>query len=272
MPHHLKQLQKSPTRMLLSSCHHLLCCGQANAVSDKVLDLRKCDYTGKNLSGKTLAGALLSETNLSNTNLQEAVLTKVSHAAAAACSVVIRHSGVGVVAAFLHDTLLAGGTMRPAATVEPTKAVDQERLSTLLRAAQSGPESALCAVPCCAVLCPALLQSYAVESILEGADMTNAVVDRVDFSRAKLKGAKFVNAVVTGPLVVCVHVTACWQGLCVWALRRQQAHSMQDGVTCHCHGLAPSGPIEKAPVAAHSPNLPSVLCVCVCARTCRHPV
>lgn len=28
--------------------------------------------------------------------------------------------------------------------------------------------------------------------------MTNAVVDRVDFSRAKLKGAKFVNAVVTG--------------------------------------------------------------------------
>lgn len=28
--------------------------------------------------------------------------------------------------------------------------------------------------------------------------MTNAVVDRVDFSRAKLKGAKFINAVVTG--------------------------------------------------------------------------
>lgn len=128
-------------------------------MSDKVLDLRKCDYTGKNLSGKTLAGALLSETNLSNTNLQEAVLTKVSHAAAAAaaCSVVIRHSGVGVVAALLQDTLLAGGTMRPAATVEPTKAFDQERLRNLLRAAQSGPESALCAVPCCAVLCPALL-------------------------------------------------------------------------------------------------------------------
>lgn len=51
-------------------------------MSDKVLDLRKCDYTGKNLSGKTLAGALLSETNLSNTNLQEAVLTKVGVAAA----------------------------------------------------------------------------------------------------------------------------------------------------------------------------------------------
>lgn len=37
-----------------------------------------------------------------------------------------------------------------------------------------------------------------MDSILEGADMTNAVVDRVDFSRAKLKGAKFINAVVTG--------------------------------------------------------------------------
>lgn len=45
------------------------------------------------------------------------------------------------------------------------------------------------------------MQSYAVESILEGADMTNAVVDRVDFSKAKLKGAKFVNAVVTGDTV-----------------------------------------------------------------------
>lgn len=58
----------------------LLLLAQANAVSDKLLDLRKCDYSGKNLSGKTLAGALLSETNLSNTNLQEAVLTKVSRA------------------------------------------------------------------------------------------------------------------------------------------------------------------------------------------------
>eukprot|EP00882_Tetradesmus_deserticola_P002524 GHRQ01002687.1.p1 GENE.GHRQ01002687.1~~GHRQ01002687.1.p1 ORF type:complete len:217 (+),score=91.17 GHRQ01002687.1:193-843(+) len=50
--------------------------GQANAVSDKVLDLRRCDYSGKDLSGKTLAGALLSDTDMSNTNLREAVLTK----------------------------------------------------------------------------------------------------------------------------------------------------------------------------------------------------
>jgi hypothetical protein len=49
---------------------------------------------------------------------------------------------------------------------------------------------------CCTLL--AWLQSYAVDSILSGADLTNAVVDRVDFSNAKLNGAKFVNAVVTG--------------------------------------------------------------------------
>eukprot|EP01025_Chloroclados_australasicus_P007835 TRINITY_DN1263_c0_g1_i1.p2 TRINITY_DN1263_c0_g1~~TRINITY_DN1263_c0_g1_i1.p2 ORF type:complete len:234 (-),score=27.77 TRINITY_DN1263_c0_g1_i1:228-887(-) len=50
--------------------------GQANAVSDKVLDLRFCDYAGKSLAGKTLAGALLEKATLSNANLQEAVLTK----------------------------------------------------------------------------------------------------------------------------------------------------------------------------------------------------
>lgn len=92
--------------------------------------------------------------------------------------------------------------MRPS-TVEPTEAFDQERLSTPKCSTERS--RIKCCVLCRAVLpCPALLQSYAVESILEGADMTNAVVDRVDFSRAKLKGAKFVNAVVTGPSCVCM--------------------------------------------------------------------
>ena len=31
-----------------------------------------------------------------------------------------------------------------------------------------------------------------------GANLTNAVVDRVDFSKANLKNAKFHNAVITG--------------------------------------------------------------------------
>ena len=50
---------------------------QANAVSDQVLDLRKCVYSGKDLSGKTLAGALMSDADLTKANLQEAILTKV---------------------------------------------------------------------------------------------------------------------------------------------------------------------------------------------------
>ncbi|KXZ52982.1 hypothetical protein GPECTOR_8g353 [Gonium pectorale] len=50
--------------------------GQANAVSDKILDLRLCSYAGKDLHGRVLAGALMAETDMSNTNLQEAVLTK----------------------------------------------------------------------------------------------------------------------------------------------------------------------------------------------------
>lgn len=33
--------------------------GQANAVSDRVLDLRECVVAGKNLKGLTLSGALL---------------------------------------------------------------------------------------------------------------------------------------------------------------------------------------------------------------------
>lgn len=41
-------------------------------------------------------------------------------------------------------------------------------------------------------------QSYAVAANLSGADLTNAVVDRVDFSNATLRGVKFINAVVTG--------------------------------------------------------------------------
>ena len=38
-------------------------------------------------------------------------------------------------------------------------------------------------------------------ALFAGADMTNAVLDRVDFTRANLKNAKFHNAVVTGIVV-----------------------------------------------------------------------
>lgn len=50
--------------------------GQANAVADKILDLRKCSYVGKDLSKKVLSGALLVDSDLSKTKLIETVLTK----------------------------------------------------------------------------------------------------------------------------------------------------------------------------------------------------
>ena len=50
--------------------------GQANAVSDRILDLRYCDFTNKNLSGKTLSGALLLGADLTGANLSEVVMSK----------------------------------------------------------------------------------------------------------------------------------------------------------------------------------------------------
>ena len=42
------------------------------------------------------------------------------------------------------------------------------------------------------------MQAYAVRVNLSGADLTNAVLDRVDFSSSNLSNAKFVNAIITG--------------------------------------------------------------------------
>ena len=50
--------------------------GQANAVSDKLLDLRKCSFKGADLKAKVLAGALMSEADFSGADMKEAVLTK----------------------------------------------------------------------------------------------------------------------------------------------------------------------------------------------------
>lgn len=46
-------------------------------MADKILDLRKCSYVGKDLSKKVLSGALLVDSDLSKTKLIETVLTKV---------------------------------------------------------------------------------------------------------------------------------------------------------------------------------------------------
>lgn len=70
----LPPLDTDPNRCLRAETGNTI--GQANAVSDKILDLRFCDFTGKDLSSKTLSGALLSDAILKGANLQEAVMSK----------------------------------------------------------------------------------------------------------------------------------------------------------------------------------------------------
>ena len=50
--------------------------GQANAVSDKLLDLRGCKFDGKSLAGKTLSGALMVDASFKDADLSEAVMSK----------------------------------------------------------------------------------------------------------------------------------------------------------------------------------------------------
>ena len=50
--------------------------GQANAVSDKLLDLRGCKFDGKSLAGKTLSGALMVDASFKGTDMTEVVMSK----------------------------------------------------------------------------------------------------------------------------------------------------------------------------------------------------
>jgi hypothetical protein len=50
--------------------------GQANGVSDKLLDLRQCSFAGVDLHGKTLSGALMVGANFSGANMQEVIMSK----------------------------------------------------------------------------------------------------------------------------------------------------------------------------------------------------
>ena len=51
--------------------------GQANAVSDKTLDLRKCEYDNVSVKGITLSGALMVDSVFDNSDFSETVMSKV---------------------------------------------------------------------------------------------------------------------------------------------------------------------------------------------------
>ena len=50
--------------------------GQANAVSDKLLDLRGCSFDNKSLAGRTLSGALMVGTSFKGSDLTEVIMSK----------------------------------------------------------------------------------------------------------------------------------------------------------------------------------------------------
>ena len=51
--------------------------GQANAVSDKTLDLRECKYDNVSVKGITLSGALMVDSVFDNSDFSETVMSKV---------------------------------------------------------------------------------------------------------------------------------------------------------------------------------------------------
>lgn len=161
------------------------CGAQANAVSDKILDLRKCSLKGADLHGKTLSGGLFVESDMSNTNLIEAVLSK-------AYAVKANFSGAP-------------------SSLWCTHAHTQTRLNTV--DANHSPVAQRDCRLSCGPICTA--HAYTTAFLLDiqfsisvtascdavaGADFTNAVVDRVAFDQTDLSGATFTNAVITGGL------------------------------------------------------------------------
>jgi len=50
--------------------------GQANAVADRLLDLRSCNYDDKDLSKRTLSGAVMLDSSFVGANMQETVMSK----------------------------------------------------------------------------------------------------------------------------------------------------------------------------------------------------
>lgn len=141
------------------------------------MDLRGCVYTGKNLADKVLSGALVSDADFSKTVMSNVTMTK-SYAKGANFSgtqsaTVTSPHALSFVTLLCHQSMQVG---------------------------QSCAVATHCPGPRLAVNGQLSLQQclFLTALWLAGADLTNAVLDRVDFTDANLSGAKFTNAVITG--------------------------------------------------------------------------
>ena len=79
--------------------------GQANAVSDKLLDLRGCTYDGKDLHGRTLSGALMVDASFQKADMTEVVMSK-------AYAVKARFDGANFRNAVLDRVIFNGSSMK----------------------------------------------------------------------------------------------------------------------------------------------------------------
>jgi uncharacterized protein YjbI with pentapeptide repeats len=163
--------------------------GQANAVSDRVLDLRQCVYKGANLSGKVLSGALMSEADFSGANLRvrlcfpPAQFSWNALHAGGDCGKMYHRGRRWPM--LVHHWIQFFGIHICRHTGNPSMAVLRLEIVSVISVISVMQEAVL-------------TKSYAVKSSFEGADMTNAVIDRVDFNYANMKSVKFTNAVITG--------------------------------------------------------------------------
>lgn len=148
--------------------------GQANAVSDKLLDLRGCKYDGKSLAGKTLSGALMVNASFKGADLTEAVMSKAYAGARRA------HSA---------------GTPARVPRLRCWRRVEAAAFAVApVRRSLTRPRFPR-------------LSAAAVDANFDGASFKNAVLDRVVFNNSSMKGTSFVNAVITGSLFDGVDLT-----------------------------------------------------------------
>ena len=120
--------------------------GQANAVSDKLLDMRGCKYDGKSLMGRVLSGALMVDASFVKTDLSEVVMSK-------AYAVKADFTGASFKNAVLDRVIFDGSSMKGVsfvnAVITGSSFVDVDLTDATFEDANVGQEDAkrLCANP-----------------------------------------------------------------------------------------------------------------------------
>lgn len=146
--------------------------GQANAVSDKVLDLRNCLYKDADLQKKVLSGALMSGADYTGANMQ--VCTPLCIVTSSYClRTFVFHDHLSFIlpSELLHAAFNVLGKQ-------------QLRIFLYMQGTIPCPVTVVVLLTVVSMQEAVLTKAYAVDANFSNADMTNAVIDRVDFTGA----------------------------------------------------------------------------------------